>query len=334
MNFLSSAGFCWQSIRRHWINNRMDSTFFHALIFKIRLLVRVFAIGLGVGFIQAPAMADDDDSPAGTHSTMAAEAQDGLFGWLDPHSAYRQEFFPQPLLVDDTCLETDGELELNSLHTQANGQRTSIVSAEVQKSFGLLTLELGVPYERDAEAGDVSQGIGNIEFGARYPVYQFVSARGFFDNTLGVGMEVGIPVSSAININAELEPKIFNDLKLGGHFSIQSVLGYSTLVGGGDDGGQQTFEYGFVFAYALSHSELPLPGVKQFTPMLELVGETGLNQDEAGQNSLLGSIGFRADLKPIGDLQPSLGLGYVFPIDNGAHAEVHWGIVTSLIFEF
>jgi hypothetical protein len=311
----------------------MNSTFFHALIDKIRLLVRVFAIGLGVGFIQAPAMADADDSPTGTNSTMAAAA-DGPFGWLDQRSVYSQEFFPQPLLVDDTGLETDGELELSFLHTQANDQRSDIATAEFQKSFGLLTLELGVPYEHDSDAGAVAQGAGNIELGARYPIYQFVSAGGFFDNTLGIAMEADIPASSAISINAEFEPKIFNDLKLGDRFSIQSVLGWSTVVGGGDDGGQQTFEYGFAFAYALSQSELPLPGVKQFTPMLELVGETGLNQDEAGQNSLLGSLGFRADLKPIGDLQPSLGLGYVLPIDNGAHAEVHWGIVISLIFEF
>lgn len=46
------------------------------------------------------------------------------------------------------------------------------------------------------------------------------------------------------------------------------------------------------------------------------------------------SIGFRADLKPIGDLQPGLGLGYVFPADDEDRAGVHWGIVTSLTFEF
>ena len=147
-------------------------------------------------------------------------------------------------------------------------------------------------------------------------------------------MEVGIPASSAISINADFEPKIFNDLKLGKHFSLQTVLGYSRLLGGGDNGGLQTFEYGFDFAYAISRDELPVPGVQQFTPMFELAGETGLNKDESGQNSLLGSIGFRVDFKPIEDLHPSLGLGYVFPIDNNAHAEVHWGIATSLTWEF
>ena len=279
-------------------------------------------------------MADDEVSAAGTNSVMAMDSRYGLFDWLDRRSAYNQEFFPQPLLVDDTGLEKDGELEFGSLHTQANARRSDIVTAEVQKSFGLLTLELSVPYERDSEAGGISQGIGNIDLGARHPIYQFVSAGGFFDTTLGVAMEAGIPASPAISINPEFDSKVFNDLKLGEHFSIQSVFGYSTLAGGGDNGGRQTFEYGFDFAHALSHSELPLPGVKRFTPMFELVGETGLNQDESGRNSLLGSLGFRLDLKPMGELQPSLGLGCVFPIDNGARAEVHWGIATSLIFEF
>jgi len=279
-------------------------------------------------------MADEHATLAGTNSLVAPDSHYGLFDWLDHRSAYCQEFFSQPLLVDDTSLEKDGELEFGSLHTQANAQRSDIVTAEVQKSFGLLTLELRVPYERESDAGDVSQGIGNIDWGARSPLYQFVSPKGFFDTTLGVAMEVGVPVNSAASKNTEFVPKIFNDLKLGEHFSLQSVFGYSTLFGGGDNGGLQTFEYGFDFAYAIPRNELPFPGVQQFTPMFELVGETELNKDESGQNSLLGSIGFRLYLKAIGDLQPSLGLGYVFPIDSGARAEVHWGIATSLIFEF
>ena len=179
--------------------------------------------------------------------------------------------------------------------------------------------------------------LGNIEIGARYPIYQSHSAGRFFDNTLGIAMDLGIPVSSEVSHNAELEPKVFDDLKIGGQFSIQTVLGYSALLRGSDNsgnGGQETFEYGIAFAYDFPNSRLPLPGVQQLTPLFEIVGEKGLNEDESGQNSLLGSIGFRLDLKPIAELQPSVGLGYVFPFDNAAQAEVHWGIVTSLIFEF
>jgi hypothetical protein len=278
--------------------------------------------------------ADETSSSPGTNSAVMTDSGGGLFGWLDPQSAYNQEFFPQPLLVDDTGLETDGEWELSSLHTSADGQHSDTFAAEIQKSIGLLTLEFAVPYERNSDAGDVSEGIGNIEIGARYPVHQYISAKGLFDNTFGIGLDLGIPVNSPVSLNTELEPKIFDDLKIGQQFSVQTVLGYSTLFGGGGNGGQETFEYGVAFAYGFPHSRLPLPGVQELTPLFEVIGEKGLNEDESGQNSLLGSIGFRLDLKPIGELQPSLGLGYMFPFDNAAQSEVHWGIVTSLIFEF
>jgi hypothetical protein len=294
----------------------------------------VWGVLFAVAFIQTVALADDQASLSASNSPAAMNPRFGLFDGLDHRSAYNQEFFPQPLLVDDTGLESEGELEFASLNTRANAQHSDIYTVGAQKSFGMLTLELGVSYEHYSDSDDSSQGIGNIDLGARYPLYQFVSVTGFFDATLGVGMETGIPVNSAVSKNTELNPKIFNDLKLGEHFSLQSVLGYDTLLGGGDNGGQQTFEYGFAFAYAIPRHELPLPGVQQFTPMFELNGETGLNNGEAGQNSLLGSIGFRADLKPIGDVQPSLGLGFVFPIDSGARAEVHWGIATSVTLDF
>src|SRR5271170_5853606 len=146
-------------------------------------------------------MADNADlAMTATNSPAAADSRFGLFDWLDHRSAYNQEFFPQPLLVDDTGLE-DGEFEFGSLHTQANEQRSDVLSAGAQKSFGLLTFELGIPYERDSDSDDTVQGIGNIELSGRCPLYQFVSANGFFDTTLGVEMEAGIPVNSAVSKN-------------------------------------------------------------------------------------------------------------------------------------
>lgn len=288
---------------------------------------------LAVVMISA-AKADNPAGLPGADSLAAPPARFGLFDWLDHRSAYYAEFSPQPLLVDDTGLESDGELEFSSLSTQAGGQRADSYAVGVQKSFGLLTLELSVPYQKMSDADDNSEGVGSISLAARYPLYQFVSGKKFFDTTFGVALEAGLPANSPVSQNAELTPKIFNDLKLGEHFSLQTILGYSTLLGGGDKGDLQTFEYGFDFACALPHRKLPLPGVEQFTPMLEVSGETELNHAAAGQNSLLGCIGFRVNFKPLGDVQPSLGLGYVFPIDVGAHTEVRWGIATSLTFDF
>lgn len=289
-----------------------------------------------ITWCHAAAAADADDAappvPAGaTNSAGAPDTRYGLFNWLDRRSAYTEEVFPEPFLVNDMALE-DNELEFTWLHTKGPGQQTDLGEIEFQKGLGLLTLQVEVPYERIVSPDQTTHGIGNIGLGARYPLYQFVSADRFVDATFGAAMQGGLPADSTVSRNAELEPVIFNDLRLGGRFTAQSVLGWSTMLDGGEEGGLQTFEYGFSFAYAIPHGELALPGVRQFLPMFELVGEKELNHD--GQNSLLGDIGFRARLRPVGELQANWGLAWVFPIDSGARAELHWGFITSLIFEF
>jgi hypothetical protein len=256
----------------------------------------------------------------------------GLFDWLDHRSEYGQGVFPEPFLVDDSDLEP-GEARVDWLHTAAGSLHNDEVKMEAEKAFGVVTLELEVPFEREASPGGISQGLGNIDLGARCPFYQFVSANGWVDSTLGVAAEVGIPTGSEVSQNTELVPKLFDDLKVG-NFTLQSVLGYSTLFGPAPDGGLQTFEYGFVFAYTLPHRALPLPAVQEFVPIFELIGETELNQANPGQNSVLGDVGFRLNLKAIGQIQPRPGVGFVFPINDTARADTHWGVIVSLVFQF
>lgn len=264
---------------------------------------------------------------------VAPDTRYGLFNGLDHRSFYSQGNFPEPFLVDDSGLEIN-EARLDWVHTKAGSAHSDTVTAEVEKGFGLLTLELEVPYERGASPDGVAQGFSNIDLGARYPFFQYVSPAGFFDATLGAAVELGIPVHTAVSKNTELVPKIFNDVKIGEHFTIQAIFGYSMLFGGGEEGGLRTFEYGFDFGYTIPHSELPLPGVQAFIPMFELVGETGLNKDADGQNSLLGNACFRLNLNTVGRVQPRLGLGYIFPINSNARADVHSGVVLSLVFEY
>jgi hypothetical protein len=280
--------------------------------------------GFAAALIPGTLRADD---PA-----VLADTRYGLFNWLDHRSDYGQGIYPEPFLVDDSDLEIN-EARLDWLHTKGNGQQSDVVTAEVEKGFGLVTLELEVPYERDVSDGAISQGAGNIDLGARTPFLQFVSAHGLVDSTFGAAIEVGIPTFSSVSRNTELVPKLFDDLKLGS-FTLQSIIGYSTLFGGGEDGGLQTFEYGFVFGYTIEHRQLPIPGVQRFIPVFELSGETALNKDNPGQNSLLGNAGFRLNLNTVGPIQPRLGLGFVFPVDKGARNDVHWGIITSLVFEY
>jgi hypothetical protein len=277
--------------------------------------------------------------PAGSESTSnepATEAPStryGLFDLLDSRSQYGQGVFPEPFIVDDSDLEVN-EARLDLLHTKIGSQHSDLMTAEIEKGFGVLTLEVEVPYEWDHLGGQRQQGANNIDLGARIPVYQYVSANDFVDSTFGVAFEGGVPTNSTLSKNGELVPKIFNDLRLGEHFTMQSILGYSTLVGPGEDGGLQTFEYGFVFGYTIQHEQLPIPNVLQVIPVFELLGETGLNHGQRGDTFLEGDAAVRVNLKTVGRIQPRLGIGYVFPIDNNARRDLHWGIVTSLVFEY
>ena len=299
---------------------------------KIKACANIFGMIAVAVLIQTDARAEALGSTVITNA-IPADTRYGLFNGLDHRSGYNQDVFPEPFLVDDSSAEDD-EARLDWQHTKAGNQHSDVVTAEVEKGFGNLTLEIEVPYERNYDAGAVSQGIGNVDLGARYPFYEYVSGSDFFDTIFGGAIEVGIPASSVVSINPEFVPKIFNDTKVGEHFTAQSIFGWSTLTGGGADGGLQTFESGFTFGWTLQHHELPLPGVQQFIPMFELVGETPMNKDNSGNTSLLGNACFRVNLKSIGRVQPRLGFGYLFPLNNNERADVHNGVVTSLVFEY
>ena len=298
---------------------------------NIRVIVGICTFAVGAITIGAEEPASPSPS---AESSIAAPTgtRYGPFNWLDSRSEYGQGAFPEPFLVDDSDLE-DNEARLDWLHTRAGGTTSDVAKVEVEKGFGLVTLELELPYERDTTAGTITEGFDNIDMGARCPFYQFVSRNGLLDTTFGAAIEVGIPTGSPVSKNAELVPKLFNDLKTG-NFTLQSIIRHSTLFGPGDAGGLQTFEYGFVFGYTIDHKRLPLPGVLQIIPVFELSGETELNKNDPRRNSVLGNAALRVNLKAIGQVQPKLGLGVVFPLDQNARADVHCGVFTSLVFEY
>jgi hypothetical protein len=306
---------------------------FHHLKLKLSSLAKIIAVLLAIACVHNVASADDDDATA-TNSWTPQNSRYGLFDCLDHRSGYYLDSFPEPLLLDDTGPEPDGEVELNYLHMAAGAEHGDVEGVEVQKSFGVVTFDVEVPYERFSDSDDTAQGFGNVDLNVRVPFYQYVTANGSFDTTAGVGVDLGIPVNSQVSKNTELEPEVFDDFKFGNHFTIQATLGYDKLFGGGDDGGSEEFEYGFDFAYTIPHTQLPIPGVESISPMFEVSGELGLNEDENGQNSVLGGAGFRLDFRPVAGLDPSLGISYIFPMSSVARDEVHWGIATSFTVEF
>jgi hypothetical protein len=271
---------------------------------------------------------EQTDSAAATQSST--DTRYGLFNGLDHRSSYGQGVFPEPFLVDDSDGES-AEARLDWLHTASGSDHSDIIHPEIEWGFGNLTLELEAPYERDVEDGTVTKGFDNVDVGARYPFYQYVSQNSLFDTTFGAAVEVGIPTTSDVSQNTELVPKFFNDTKLG-DFTVQSIAGYSMLYDPSPDGGLNTFEYGFTFGYGISHETLPLPGVEKLIPIFEFIGETELNHNR--QTSLTGDAGLRFNLKTIWGIQPRPGVVLVFPINNTARQDTEWGVMTSLVFEF
>jgi hypothetical protein len=287
-------------------------------------------------FAALTASADNAAPPFAAAQPLASDSpanpRYGLFDGLDHRSQYGVGVFPEPFIVDDSDLEVN-EFRLDWQHTRLDDTHSDLTTVEVEKGFGELTVELEVHYERDVEGTDVTKGFDNVDLGARYPLYQYVSQNGFFDTTFGIGFEMGIPTESALGKNAESVPKVFNDLILG-NFTLQSIVGWSHLFGPGDDGGLDTFEYGFVAGFTIQHDNLPIPGVMQLIPVFEMSAETALNNGESGHNSMIGNLAVRVNLKSIWHIQPRLGVGYIFPINDGARQEVRNGVFTSLVFEY
>jgi hypothetical protein len=296
---------------------------------KLKITKFAGAVGIVSALAVIPAVAN-----AQTNSQPSdVDTHYGLFNWLDHRSSYGQGIFPEPFLVDDSDLEVN-EARLDWTHSKAHDATGDEVTAEIEKGFGPVTLEAEFHYERDVDGGQVTDGIGNIDLGARVPIYQYVASSGFIDATLGGAVEVGIPVHSAVSKNTEFVPKVFGDLLIGKHVTVQAITGYSLLFGGGEDGGSHAWEYGVDLGYSFTHDQLAIPHVQQLAPIFELSGETALNHGESGQTSLIGLAGIRVMTDTIGRVQPRLGLGFFFPMNSNARDEAHWGIATSLVFEY
>lgn len=299
-------------------------------------------LGLAAGMLLLATVANAAPREGSVQEGYAADTHYGWFGLLDHRSRYGQFWFPEPFRLDET--DVDNEVRFDWVHQEGKGHISDEGHVELEKAFGLTTFELEIPYQRasddttdpvtGAKSREHTWGAGNIEVSVRRPIYQFVSRDQFFDNSVGAAFELGIPTNSKVSRNTEAVAKIFDSLRLGEHFSVQVIGGYSVLMGPGDDGGKRSFEYGVVTGYNLSRQDLALPHVEQLIPIFELKGETPLNKDDAGHNNLSGTVGVRANFDAIGPLQPRLGVGYIFPIDKAARDEFKWGIVTSLVFEY
>lgn len=271
-------------------------------------------------------------TPAETSASAAADTRYGLFDWLDHRSSYGEGAFPEPFINDDSDLENN-EIRMDYLHTGLDSDHTDELKLEYERGFGVVTVEAAMFYDWEKVGGKSNSGLGSIELAARAPFYQYVSPDRSVDTTFGVGLEVAIPTNTDFSQSTEVVPKIFNDTRLGDHFTVQTIAGYSALYGG-DEAGIHALEYGTTLGYSIDRKDFAIPGIQRLIPIFEVAAATQLNKDDSGQTGVTGNAGFRVNLDTIGGVQPRLGLGYVFPLNDTARNDMDWGLVSSLVFEF
>src|SRR5690349_20063396 len=222
---------------------------------KFRLILSFFAVTFAV-------------SASAQESNDSESHRYGAFGLLDHRSTYGTYWFPEPIRGPE--MDVDREFRIDYFHGENQHSQESEVNAELEWNFGLLTIEVEIPYERESESevdpisGNISHetadGIGNIELAARFPVFEYVDPAHHWDYTLAAGLELAIPSGAKISKDTEIVPTIFNLIRVGQHVSIQASAGYSMLIGP-EEGGTNTLETNLVLGYNLDHNELPLPRV-------------------------------------------------------------------------
>jgi hypothetical protein len=258
-------------------------------------------------------------------------------GQIKEKSAYGKAWFPEPLSNAEMDLEFQ-EMQVRYQHNERTGHRFDEAKLEVEQAFGALTLEVEIPWQKEIvhqDEDEHNEGISRVELGMRYPLFQLVSEDGTLDYTCVGAMEVAIPTNLHFSKDTELSPRIYQLFRWGDHFSAQMNLGMEGLIGP-DRGGTVTIIYGITLGWNISREELPIPGITQLIPIFEITGEHTASGDREGDfaGANFGTVGLRFNTESIFGIQPRIGIGYVFPLDDGARDEMHWGIITSVILEF
>ena len=270
-----------------------------------------------------------------------------LFGQsMDPDaSKFGIGWFPETLRAPEMDFEYS-EMRLDYFHAEGNAEKTDEVKVELEHNFRLLTIEMELPYvwlEEHGNSGESDRenafskpqhdrGLSKVEIGIRYPLFRWLSSDKRIDYTCVGAFEVALPSNTSFSKDTEFSPRIYQLLRVGDRLSIQVSTAYGTRVGP-DDGGANGVEYAASFGYSAVPQRLSIPGVVNTWAIFELVGENALTGHERGHNPLFGVAGFRVNTEPISFLQPRVGVGYEFPMNDSAREEFTWGVLLSLNFE-
>ena len=285
---------------------------------------------------------DTDDEPIASadKQAMSPPAERYFFGLLDRRSREGKDFFPDPFLGPEFNRET--QLELDYAHGESRGSSEDEADAGFQwNAFSQLTLagEFGWDSEHESKTpgshgedvgGENGHGFENVDLAAYQPVFQAVSRDGIFDDTAVLRLDVGIPTHTAVSgTDLQLTPYLGQLLRIDEHFSLEAWAGAEFTVG--PHRTDQLID-GALFGYRIDRHQVPLPWTESVTALLEFDGQQPFSG--SGREALFGVAGVQWKFTGRGEWQPSIGVGYKFPVDQGAHDQLRWGIVTQAFLEF
>jgi hypothetical protein len=308
-------------------------------LFVVAIVAASYCSRAGATATTQPVWLDDDDANEKLPTT-SGESSRYFLGLLDNRSSYGNDFFHDSFLGPE--FDSERQLELDYSHGENDGSRDDEIDAGVQWNvIGQLSAVAEFGWDSESEttntggdgddAGEhTSSGFENVDLAVYHPIFQFVSKDNFLDYTAVARLDLGIPTRTPQSgTDVQLTPYLGQLLRLGNHVSIEAWVGPQFTIAP-----DQTTEliYGASFGYVIPHSCFPIPLLSKFRPIFELDGQTGLSSD--GDKALFGIVGFDAEIAVPGGAQPQIEIGYQFPIDSGAGAQLRWGILAQVFLEF
>ncbi|MGC8559841.1 MAG: hypothetical protein ACP5O1_04095 [Phycisphaerae bacterium] len=263
-----------------------------------------------------------------------------FFGLLDHRSKLARGFFPGTFLAANVAAQR--EVAMTWYHFETGHQQLDLFYNEFKWGMDQWTVEIQAPYQHEhvsfpgAAPGEPTSrnfdGMANLAFILRAPIYQYVSRNGFFDYSLVPGLEVDAPSGSAVSTGTVITPRIMQAIGLGNHISVMTSVGVSFLTGP-HQGGEKDATWDAVLGYNIYHRNLPIPWIADITPVFEIVGSDPISGPSSGHQSISTLFGVEINPEPRwGYLTPYLGVGAGPAITSSARHSGDWVLSAYVAF--
>jgi hypothetical protein len=277
----------------------------------------------------ATIQADDAATPPASNSRY-------FFGLLDHRSNYAKGFFPGSFLAAD--LPAEREVAMTWYHFEKPGMQNDIFYNEVKWGLDQWTAVFEAPYQHDHVEGSVPgssrnlDGFANFNIAFRSPVYQYVSPNGFWDYSVVPQIVVNAPSGSAVDTGTSITAEAGELLGIGKHIGLQWTIG-NTFLTGSHLGGNNSLDWSAIASYNLYHRNVPIPGLADITPMMEIFGTQALSGPGDSQQSIGMDFGVEINPKPAwGYLTPYVGFAGGPMLTRAARSGGDWVISAYIAF--